>query len=70
MAIDSQPCYGCTERHPRCHSDCARFLEWDEYWKQIKKNRVEAINKYKVHDDYKQEHKLRDYRRHRNGGHY
>lgn len=26
----TSPCYGCEERHPRCHADCERYREWAE----------------------------------------
>lgn len=43
------PCYGCEERHYRCHSECEKYLDWQrthtaimEEHRKIKKNMYEA----------------------------
>lgn len=51
-AFQNGPCLGCTERHLRCHSECARYKEWlakgrhaaDEYRQQ------KDIALYDAHD--------------------
>lgn len=24
----TSPCYNCTDRHPRCHAECGKYLDW------------------------------------------
>lgn len=49
-ALDGNPpCFGCVERHAKCHSECEKYLEWQrthnaimEERGKIKKNMYEA----------------------------
>ena len=42
------PCQNCTDRYVGCHSQCSRFLEYQELHKEDKKLRYEA---HKVEDE-------------------
>lgn len=41
------PCYGCKDRHLRCHNDCSKFSDWKQGCEIVKKNRCEY---YAMHD--------------------
>lgn len=41
--MNNAPCMGCTERHPHCHSECARYKEFKESREVVRKKRLEAI---------------------------
>ena len=45
------PCYGCKDRHLRCHhNDCSKFSDWKQSCEIIKKNRREyyAMRDYEI----------------------
>lgn len=44
------PCYGCKDRHLRCHNDCSKFSDWKQSYEKIKKNRCEycSMRDYEV----------------------
>lgn len=44
------PCYGCKDRHLRCHNDCSKFSDWKHSCEIIKKNRWEyyAMRDYEI----------------------
>ena len=40
------PCKGCTERHPKCHSECERGIAW----KKAHEEQRERMNTMKAHE--------------------
>ena len=46
----SMPCYGCTERHAKCHVDCQKYAKHMEENEQNKKERHQevAVKVYQV----------------------
>lgn len=38
------PCYGCTERHRNCHSDCEKYISYTKICEEEKQKRIECLN--------------------------
>ena len=34
--MNKAPCYGCTDRSPVCHAQCAAYREWLKEYREIK----------------------------------
>lgn len=28
FSVSGAPCHYCTDRHPKCHSECKKYAEW------------------------------------------
>ena len=42
------PCYGCEERHDKCHSSCGRYMEFKEKRRKAYFARLLQKNPYSV----------------------
>lgn len=52
---DKGPCYGCTERHPHCHTTCEAYADYSTAL-QVKKDEIRAIKiKGYIYTDYAKE---------------
>lgn len=56
-------CFGCTERHMGCHSDCEKYKGWVEAERQRKDAEAKEKAKQSAWDSYVQESKARYKRR-------
>lgn len=63
--MNDAPCRRCEERHPKCHKDCEKYIEWrrkrDEEYEHYRKQHevVEyEINRSKKIARWKEEHRV------------
>lgn len=45
------PCKDCAERHPGCHSECAKYIEYDKERKDMRESRRRGFDYVACHKD-------------------
>lgn len=53
------PCYGCADRHIKCHAECERYKEWLNKLEAIKREREKSLEYTRYLADKAKKHKTK-----------